>query len=55
MDSASAHHIEEWDSFTVKRASKSHLVLAGDGRVTRACTGLMGSSKGRDIPCTKAI
>ena len=28
MDSASAHQIEEWDSFTVKRASKSDLELA---------------------------
>ena len=25
MDSASAHQIEEWDSFTMKRASKSDL------------------------------
>ena len=29
MDSASAHHIEVWDSFTVKRASKSDLEPAG--------------------------
>ena len=29
MDSASANYIEEWDSFTVKRASKSDLELAG--------------------------
>ena len=40
MDSASALYIEKWDNFRVERASKSDLELAGDGKVTRACTGL---------------